>query len=566
MALDPKKTKALRRFHSAYESDQVNDYMAEIIDSLGMNPTSVRDLADKPISKIEAISTGVVELDDILGIGGLPRKSYIHLYGMPKSGKSWLAQKTMVQVSKTGGRTLYMDVENGFNPFRAKQLGADLNRTTFANEFDSGEMAIEFLCKSMYNPEYEERTGLPCPKRYDLIVFDSMAASGSKNQLEANIGGVLSDKKSPSLMPGTKALMFSNFLPKMNRAIAKSEGIWEEEMKLVLLASGEPLFLSPEDLGKEKMKLITDVVEARKDIPHDFLLEAIARGNNLAKVLTDLVNGEFITAEQAASHAAAMFKGKIEQHEKLINKLPEEGAKILSRFDQMAGEMERGFPILNSPDPELDEFETKVLNGRIMDSTRKGLYVVHYNPGPAVIMINQLRTTGIGTGMTKKEPPGGATMQYLCGTAIQTKHVSKSGGGEIKDGEELVGWKSQFTIDQSRFTKPHVSVEVTIPYTDLAPDPLTELISLVQAKDLYSFSRSTHKIPKDGSLIKTKDDEEFYLFLIETGLDYLAGELKWETERMDTVRNFLFEKLAEVAEGMSVEADDEGFEDEAEDE
>lgn len=553
MATDAKKNKALRRFHSAYMSDQANELMAGIIDELGMNPNSVRDLADKPIQKIESITTGVVELDDVLGIGGLPRKSFVHLYGNPKSGKSWLAQKTMVQVSKMGGRTLYMDIENGFNPFRAKQLGADLNRTTLAQEFDSGEMAIEFLCRAMYSPTYEEKTGLPSPKLYDLIVFDSMAATGSKNQLEANIGGILTDKDAPNLMPGTKALMFSNYLPKMNRALAKSEGIWEEEMKLVLLANGDPLMLSPDDLGRDKMKLIEAAIEARKEIPHDFLMDAIERANNLASILNDLTAGEYITPEQAAAHSAAIFKGKIEQHEKLMAKLPEEGAKILSRFDQMAGDLERGFPILNAPDAELDEFECKVLNGRVVDATRKGLYVVHYNPGPLVIMINQVRTTGIGSVRTTLEPPGGKTMQFLCGTAMHVQHVSKSGGGEIKDGDELVGWKSRFTIDQSRFTKPHVSVEVTIPYTDLAPDPLTELISLVQAKDLYSYSRSTHKIPKDGSLIKTKDDEEFYLFLVNEGLDYLAEQMKWDPSRMDSTREFLYEKLSELAEEVSEE-------------
>lgn len=560
---DQKKTKALKRFHSSHLSDQVNEFLADIVDDLGINPKSIKDYGDKPIDKIEVIPTGVPEIDDLLGIGGFPRKTYVHLYGMPKSGKSWLAQKTMAALSRVGGRTLYLDIENGFNPFRAKQLGVDLDMSLIAGEFESGEVALQLMCRAMYDPDYEEKTGLHSPKMFDLIVFDSMAASGSQNQLEANIGGQLTkDKKMPNIMPGTKALMFSNFLPRMTRAISKSEGIWEEEMKVALLGQGNTLDLSPAELGTEKMKAIQAVIEARKDIDHEFLRDAIERANLLNSTLQQMVEAELISLEQVETYSAAIFKGKTEQHEKLISKLSEAGGEVLSRLDPMIAELERGFPILNAPDAELDEFETKVLRGRVVDSTRHGLYVIHYNPGTAVLMINQLRAGNIGGGYVTKETPGGAAMKYLAGTFLEVNHVSRSAGGEIKDGDEVIGGKSRFTLDQSRYAKPHSAVEVTIPFTDLAPDPLTELISLAQTKDLYSYSRSTHKIPKDGSVIKTKDDEEFYISMLDNGLDYLAGELKWNPSRMDHVREFLFEKLSSLAEGELVEEETEDEEEE----
>jgi recombination protein RecA len=52
---------------------------------------SVMILGDHNVSNMEAVSTGCLDLDIALGIGGLPKGRIIEIYGPESSGKTTIA-------------------------------------------------------------------------------------------------------------------------------------------------------------------------------------------------------------------------------------------------------------------------------------------------------------------------------------------------------------------------------------------------------------------------------------------------------------------------------------------
>lgn len=57
-------------------------------------------LGDKPVEKIDAISTGSLGLDIALGIGGIPKGRIIEIYGPESSGKTTLALQVVAECQK----------------------------------------------------------------------------------------------------------------------------------------------------------------------------------------------------------------------------------------------------------------------------------------------------------------------------------------------------------------------------------------------------------------------------------------------------------------------------------
>lgn len=71
-----------------------------------------------PFGKIERISTGIEDLDNILG-GGLPKGRFIEIYGAESSGKTTLLLHLLAQVEQS----VYHPVEGTYDEERAKIMG-----------------------------------------------------------------------------------------------------------------------------------------------------------------------------------------------------------------------------------------------------------------------------------------------------------------------------------------------------------------------------------------------------------------------------------------------------------
>lgn len=118
---------------------------------------------DKTTKDIETISSGSINLNRALGIGGYPRGRIIEIYGNESSGKTTLALQAIAQCQKQGGKCAYIDAEHSLDAKYCNANGVDLSKLLLAQP-DSGEQSFAIM-------EALVKTGM-----IDLIVVDSVAA------------------------------------------------------------------------------------------------------------------------------------------------------------------------------------------------------------------------------------------------------------------------------------------------------------------------------------------------------------------------------------------------------
>jgi recombination protein RecA len=130
---------------------------------------------DKPKKLDDAVSTGSLNLDAALGIGGLPRGRVIEIYGPESSGKTTIATHVIREAQKLGGLCAIVDAEHAFDSDYAAKLGVDIDNLLISQP-DYGEQALEVVDRLV-------STG-----GMDVIVVDSVAALVPKAELEGEMG------------------------------------------------------------------------------------------------------------------------------------------------------------------------------------------------------------------------------------------------------------------------------------------------------------------------------------------------------------------------------------------
>ena len=76
---------------------------------------------------IASISTGSLELDIALGIGGVPRGRITEIYGPESSGKTTVALHVIAEAQKEGGIAAFIDAEHALDPIYAQKLGVNID-------------------------------------------------------------------------------------------------------------------------------------------------------------------------------------------------------------------------------------------------------------------------------------------------------------------------------------------------------------------------------------------------------------------------------------------------------
>ena len=179
-------------------------------------------LGDKPVEKIDSISTGSLGLDIALGIGGIPKGRIIEIYGPESSGKTTLALQIVAECQKKGGICAFIDAEHALDVTYAKRLGVDVENL-LVSQPDFGEQALEIL-------ETLTRSG-----GVDLIIVDSVAALTPKSEIEGDMG----DKH-----VGLQARLMSQALRKVTGIIHKMNTtvifINQIRMKIGVMGYGSP--------------------------------------------------------------------------------------------------------------------------------------------------------------------------------------------------------------------------------------------------------------------------------------------------------------------------------------
>ena len=161
---------------------------------------SVMKLGDHATEKVDVISTGSINLDAALGVGGFPKGRIIEIFGPESSGKTTLAIHAIAECQKQGGIAAFIDAEHAFDSFYAKKLGVDIDNL-LVSQPDNGEQALEIADNLI-------RSGA-----IDIIVVDSVAALTPK----AEIDGEMGDSK-----VGLQARLMSQAMRKLTSTISKT--------------------------------------------------------------------------------------------------------------------------------------------------------------------------------------------------------------------------------------------------------------------------------------------------------------------------------------------------------
>jgi recombination protein RecA len=154
-----------------------------------------------PKVRVAAISTGAINLDAAIGIGGIPRGRIVEIYGPESSGKTTLCLHIIANAQKAGGVAAFIDAEHALDIEYARKLGVDVDEL-LVSQPDTGEQALEIA-------EVLVRSGA-----LEVIVIDSVAALVPRAEIEGEMG---------DSHVGLQARLMSQALRKLTGAINRSQ-------------------------------------------------------------------------------------------------------------------------------------------------------------------------------------------------------------------------------------------------------------------------------------------------------------------------------------------------------
>jgi recombination protein RecA len=130
---------------------------------------------DEARMEVAAISTGAINLDAAIGIGGIPRGRVTEIYGPEASGKTTLCLHVIANAQRAGGVAAFVDAEHALDIEYARKLGVDVDNL-LVSQPDTGEQALEIT-------EVLIRSGA-----VDVVVIDSVAALVPRAEIEGEMG------------------------------------------------------------------------------------------------------------------------------------------------------------------------------------------------------------------------------------------------------------------------------------------------------------------------------------------------------------------------------------------
>ncbi|MDF2674639.1 MAG: recA [Clostridiales bacterium] len=161
---------------------------------------SIMKLGEDSKLNVESISTGSLELDIALGIGGVPKGRVVEVFGPESSGKTTITLHIIAEAQRIGGAAAFIDAEHALDPVYARNLGVDIENL-IVSQPDTGEQALEIV------------EALVRSSAIDVIVVDSVAALVPKAEIEGEMGDA---------HVGLQARLMSQALRKLAGVISKS--------------------------------------------------------------------------------------------------------------------------------------------------------------------------------------------------------------------------------------------------------------------------------------------------------------------------------------------------------
>ncbi|MGD8319624.1 MAG: recombinase RecA [Gemmatimonadota bacterium] len=156
--------------------------------------------ADGAKVHIDGISTGALNLDAAIGIGGMPRGRISEIYGPESSGKTTLCLHIIANAQRGGGIAAFVDAEHALDVGYSRKLGVDVDNL-LVSQPDTGEQALEIA-------EVLIRSNA-----VDVVVIDSVAALVPRAEIEGEMGDA---------HVGLQARLMSQALRKLTGAVNRS--------------------------------------------------------------------------------------------------------------------------------------------------------------------------------------------------------------------------------------------------------------------------------------------------------------------------------------------------------
>ncbi|MBB6622945.1 recombinase RecA [Clostridium gasigenes] len=161
---------------------------------------AIMKLGENSKLNLDVVSTGCLDLDIAIGIGGVPKGRIIEVYGPESSGKTTVALHIAAEAQKAGGAVAFIDAEHALDPGYAKNLGVDI-AGLIVSQPDTGEQGLEIA-------EALVRSGA-----VDVVIVDSVAALVPRAEIEGEMG---------ASHVGLQARLMSQALRKLTGTISKS--------------------------------------------------------------------------------------------------------------------------------------------------------------------------------------------------------------------------------------------------------------------------------------------------------------------------------------------------------
>lgn len=148
-------------YDTAVENHKTSARAKEAVPSGSVPAAAFTTLGTVDSMKHKRVSTGIAELDRVLG-GGLVRGSYIIISGEPGAGKTTMASEAAINLIKINAKVAYVSGEESESQakLRFERLGASpdvLNKLPI-----STETSVERVCEAIMQSDY------------DLVIVDSI--------------------------------------------------------------------------------------------------------------------------------------------------------------------------------------------------------------------------------------------------------------------------------------------------------------------------------------------------------------------------------------------------------
>lgn len=148
---------------------------------------------------VDAVSSGHLGLDLILGNGGFPKGRIAEVFGPEGSAKTSVCLHVVAEAQKLGLACFYVDAEHSLNKIYAETIGVNLDEMPIIQP-NHGEQALDIV-ESL------------CEVGVDVIIVDSVAALATKAEIE----GSMEDKER-----GGQARMMGQALRKLAPVVGKN--------------------------------------------------------------------------------------------------------------------------------------------------------------------------------------------------------------------------------------------------------------------------------------------------------------------------------------------------------